>query len=140
MRDPDFDAWLTEVGSLPRAACVLVRKLNGLILGVSRRGDPDAFGLPGGKVEPGEIMAEAAVRELREEMGLVLASPRLIRIYVTDPGRDGKSFACGAYEGDVTGEIRAEEGLRVEWVSARTLVAGPFGNYNSTLFKRPGIL
>ncbi|MGH1564218.1 NUDIX hydrolase [Mumia sp. DW29H23] len=33
------------------------------------------FQLPGGKVDPGESVAEAAVREVVEEIGVVLATP-----------------------------------------------------------------
>jgi 8-oxo-dGTP pyrophosphatase MutT (NUDIX family) len=39
---------------------------------VARPGYTDAFYLPGGKPEPGESDAEAAAREVREEVGIVL--------------------------------------------------------------------
>jgi len=39
---------------------------------VARPAYTDAFYLPGGKPEPGETYAEAAAREVREEVGIVL--------------------------------------------------------------------
>ncbi|MFI5867579.1 bifunctional class I SAM-dependent methyltransferase/NUDIX hydrolase [Streptomyces sp. NPDC051546] len=47
---------------------VIVQGPDGVLLGQHRRG---TFELPGGSVEPGETFAEAAVRELHEEAGLV---------------------------------------------------------------------
>jgi 8-oxo-dGTP diphosphatase len=57
-----------------RVACVgvVVRDGSGRIL-VVRRARPPSEGLwsiPGGRVEPGETLAEAARREVREETGL----------------------------------------------------------------------
>jgi mutator protein MutT len=43
---------------------------------------PRSWSLPGGKVEPGETLAEALVRELREEAGVVVEAGRLL--YVCD--------------------------------------------------------
>lgn len=43
---------------------------------------PRSWSLPGGKVEPGERLAEALVRELREETGVVVEPGRLL--YVCD--------------------------------------------------------
>jgi 8-oxo-dGTP diphosphatase len=49
------------------AAWVLVRDRRVLVV---RAHDSDAFYLPGGKPEPGESYAEAAAREVREEVGM----------------------------------------------------------------------
>ena len=51
----------------------------GLLL--QRRGDNGLWGLPGGSVEPGESVADAVVREVREETGLEVRPVRLIGVY-----------------------------------------------------------
>lgn len=61
-----------DFSSFPIAAvsCAVVRE--GRLLMVRRRNSPNAgrLALPGGKVEPGERLADAAERELREETGV----------------------------------------------------------------------
>jgi len=41
----------------------------------ARRWYPDTWDLPGGHVEIGEVPHDALVRELREELGIVVAAP-----------------------------------------------------------------
>ncbi|WP_412538956.1 NUDIX hydrolase [Longispora sp. K20-0274] len=53
-------------------AVVIVRDAAGRVLLVRQNYGSRFFGLPGGKVEPGESIAQAAVREVREETGLVV--------------------------------------------------------------------
>jgi 8-oxo-dGTP diphosphatase len=59
-----------------------------------RRGNPpfrDSWALPGGFVEKGERITEAAPRELAEETGLQLGALRLLGVYDT-PGRDPRGW------------------------------------------------
>lgn len=52
-------------------AAVVVRDDDGRVL-VVRKAGTSRFMLPGGKIEAGETPAQAALRELREEVGAVL--------------------------------------------------------------------
>jgi len=59
------------------------------------RRDMDAWNLPGGGLEPGELPNECVIREVCEETGLVVEIDRLVGIY-TKPGRNELlfSFIC----------------------------------------------
>jgi 8-oxo-dGTP diphosphatase len=56
------------------SAWVVVRERRELVV---RAYDSDAFYLPGGKPEPGESYAQAAAREVLEEVGLIVDSAAL---------------------------------------------------------------
>ncbi len=71
----------------------------------------------GGKLEDGETPEECVVREVREESGLALRSPRL-RGIITFPGFDGEHdwyvyvFSGTDFEGDL---IDSDEG-HLKWI------------------------
>ncbi|AEV82820.1 DNA mismatch repair protein MutT [Actinoplanes sp. SE50] len=65
-------------GEVVAAAWVCVRDRRLLVV---RAHGSDAFYLPGGKPEPGETDAEAAVRETAEEVGLTVGDPRFFRTF-----------------------------------------------------------
>src|SRR5205823_1928390 len=81
-----YMCWLrTFVGSAPlimtfTAACI--RDEQGRVLQMRRGGEAsELWGFPGGAMELGESIAEAAAREAREEVGLEVAPERLIGVY-----------------------------------------------------------
>lgn len=77
---------------------------------LQKRSDVGLWGIPSGHVEPGETVANAAVREVLEETGLEVRIKRLIGIY-SDPESqvfsypDGKNvhFITSCFEAQVTG-------------------------------------
>lgn len=95
----------------PRREVLLGRKLTGL--GVDRLVGP------GGKLEPGESPREAAVREVAEEVGLIVEPADLVAIgeiaypFVDDPrwSQFSYAFTTEAFRGDV----RASDELEPVW-------------------------
>lgn len=65
---------------------VVIRGPGNTIL-LEKRRDCGWWGLPGGKVEPGESLVDAAVREVREETGLAVEITQLIGVYSDPCGR-----------------------------------------------------
>ena len=62
---------------------IIVTDSRGWIL-LERRSDNGMWGLPGGGINPGETVTEAAIREVKEETGLVIHITGLIGVY-SDP-------------------------------------------------------
>ncbi|OQW30827.1 MAG: hypothetical protein A4E19_08745 [Nitrospira sp. SG-bin1] len=76
---------------------------------LEKRRDCGWWGLPGGKVEPGESLVDAAVREVLEETGLTVEVTHLIGVY-SDP--DGR-IVTYPDNGDVVQLIDAVVGAKV---------------------------
>ena len=67
----------------PRIGCgAFIRDERGRLLLVKRKRRPEAgcWGLPGGKVEAMETLESAAVRELREELGIEIRPQRMLSV------------------------------------------------------------
>ncbi|MBI3865298.1 MAG: NUDIX domain-containing protein [Planctomycetia bacterium] len=65
---------------------VVVAHKDGRIL-LERRSDCGWWGLPGGRIDPGESAEQAAIREVFEETGLNVRITRLIGLYSEPEGR-----------------------------------------------------
>ena len=59
---------------------VIVRNHQNMIL-LEKRSDCGMWGLPGGRIEAGESVSEAAIREVKEETGLTVKILKLLGVY-----------------------------------------------------------
>jgi ADP-ribose pyrophosphatase YjhB (NUDIX family) len=73
-----------EANSLVPSVNVVVSNPAGEVL-LIRRSDNDNWAVPGGAIDLGESLVQAAVRETREETGILCEATGLVGIY-TDPG------------------------------------------------------
>lgn len=65
---------------------IIIEYAEGIVL-IARRNPPLGWALPGGFVDYGETVEDAARREAAEETGLELVNPRMFHVY-SDPARD----------------------------------------------------
>jgi 8-oxo-dGTP diphosphatase len=65
----------------------IIIEIEGGIVLIERRNEPFGWALPGGFVDYGETLEQAAVREAREETSLEVSRLRLVGCY-SDPARD----------------------------------------------------
>lgn len=76
----------------------------GHVVFIVRKNPPQGLALPGGFVDQGEWVADAAVREAKEETGLDVELTELFHVY-SDPGRDVRHHTVSAvFLGRATGQ------------------------------------
>jgi 8-oxo-dGTP diphosphatase len=85
----------------------------GTLVFIERANEPKGYALPGGFVDDGEWIADAAVREAKEETGLDIELVELFHVY-SDPSRDKRGhtistvFIARAHGAPVGGDDAAK--------------------------------
>ena len=102
----------------------MLRRADSVLLAERVRGGHGAgyWEFPGGKIEAGESAASALVRELEEEIGVVIAEPApLITVTHDYPARRVCLHVFEVHRW--TGEPRGREGQALQWCSIDALGA-----------------
>lgn len=130
------------VRQVKKAACVYIKDphTNEVVL-TTRRSDgtkPLTFGLPGGKVDPGETPLQAALRETLEETGIRLREQDVREVFtqVCEGEVDYETTTFYTeYEGAIPGG--SEVGIQAIWGSNADLLdsRNPFTPYNTALLE-----
>jgi 8-oxo-dGTP pyrophosphatase MutT (NUDIX family) len=77
---------------------------------------------PGGKLEAGESILDAARRELAEELDLVVRSVDEVELSITDPG---SAFVIEFYPVEADGDPRCLEHTALAWATPEELLTLP---------------
>ncbi len=102
----------------PSVCCALFRPgTSGMDVLLHQRADNHLWGLPGGALEPGESVAQAAIREMQEETGYTVEVTALVGVH-SDP-------ATGAV-------FTYPDGTRVHYVCLTVLCANPTGQMRAS--------
>ena len=110
------------------AAVALIDADNRVLIAQRPQGKPLAglWEFPGGKVEAGERPEDTLIRELAEELGIVVREPCLAPLTFASHSYDGfhllmPLYACRRWDGFV----EAREGQALKWVRAGRLADYP---------------
>lgn len=112
------------------------------ILAVKRKKNVNMLGLPGGKVEDGETLEDAVIREIKEECNLSIPKEALVKVYACIVnGFYCTTFAIKKEYHDILRKRRVkqmEEDIEPIWVKFNTydfVMKSEFREYNDGLLK-----
>jgi ADP-ribose pyrophosphatase YjhB (NUDIX family) len=124
------DPTAPKANSIAVAVSAFIQDDEGRILMI-RRTDNDLYSIPGGQLELGETLADAAVREVREETGIECEVTEVIGLYSNpnhviayDDGEIRQEFSICFRAGVKSGSLKtSSESKEVRYISFDELAA-----------------
>ena len=125
------------MNSYKESVAIIMLTNDGKILAATRR-NTMLWALPGGKVDEGETLVQAAGRELAEETGIYVRSSKLRPVYgETIFGEDGMDYYCTTFLFTTMKSTydktmwEVEQGIKCSFISINTLLKSlVFQEYN----------
>ena len=98
----------------------LIQDGNRVLLQNRIKEDWKGYTFPGGHVEAGESYVDAVIREMKEETGLTVISPKMVGIKQF-PIKDGRYIVLLFKADKFTGEVVSSDEGEMEWVDCDRL-------------------
>lgn len=120
---------MKKINALKAAVAVIILNEQNQVL-LQKRADVGFWGIPSGHIEIGETVAEAAIREVKEEANLDIEIKKLIGVY-SDPYTQVFEYPNGQTVHFITTCFLAEiTGGELQWNSDESLEMKFFGLQN----------
>ena len=98
----------------------LIHKDDSYLLQYRIKKDWKGYALPGGHIEPGESIVDAVIREMKEETGLTIKSPRLCGVKQF-PIEGGRYIVFLFETEEFEGELADSDEGKMHWVKVSDL-------------------
>jgi len=109
---------------------------NGKFLLVKRANKPNKgyWAIPGGHVDEGESIYQAAMREMKEEVGDIKLDKKLALIFIHDVGI-GHCHKCHVFLGKPAGKVRAgSDAAKIGWFTLEQMKKMNMTQYTVRIF------
>jgi len=122
---------------IKNAGIMLIVNKRNEILAVSRKTDHSKFCLPGGKQDANETIEQTAIRETKEETGLIVKKCKLI---YQDTNYDNNTYfnTTTFLAEEWIGTIHTDEDIVIKWLTPEELcseTSGVYPEYNTNVVK-----
>ena len=98
----------------------LIHKNGRYLLQDRIKNDWKGYTLPGGRIEPGESIVDAVIREMQEETGLTIRHPHLCGVKQF-PLEEGRYIVFLFETEEFEGDLRSSEEGTMHWIDEREL-------------------
>ena len=126
-----------QYSHMAKAACLLLIHPEGDKIAVCSRRNSDIYGLPGGKMDPGETMVQTAVRETHEEIGVLVDVSKLERLFADAIPGERDFWVESFIAVSPTEQLQQmEPGISVQWTTwEQFLQHNAFKEYNDNVHR-----